>query len=172
MNHRAFLSALAVTWATAASAEPLDPCALLSGADLLELEVPAGTAPVHKDQPGGVHACEYKPQSASGATQTVTVMVSDAARDRVLQFRAMLAKALSENTQAQLEARGEYYAAPVMCKVAASAQLETSQCLGATEQSVVALALSHSKLGDKPAYPTVPLRLISALVARVGAAGG
>ena len=172
MSYRVLLPVLAATFATAVSAAPLDPCSLLSSAELIDLGVPADTAPTHKDQPGRVHSCEYKTEGTSTATQTVAIVVSDAARDRVLQLRAMVAKALSENTQAQLEARGEYYSATVMCKVVSSAQLETSQCLGSTEQSIIALALSHQNLENKVAYPSLQLRLISTLVARASARGG
>ena len=106
------------------------------------------------------------------ATGTVSIILSSAAPDRVLQFRALLAKAVGENTPAQLEARGEYYSGGVMCKVVSAHQRETSQCLGATEKSIVALALSRPTTENKVAYPAAQLRLTATLVSRVAARGG
>ena len=59
-----------------------------------------------------------------------------------------------------------------MCKVVSASQLETSQCLGASEQSVVALALSRLSLTNKVTYPASQLRIIATLVSRVTLKGG
>ena len=84
----------------------------------------------------------------------------------------MLGKALSESSPAQLEARGEYFAANATCKVVLVSQVETSQCLGITQQSVVGLTLSRVKGKNKVSYPALQLRLISKLVSSVSERGG
>jgi hypothetical protein len=92
--------------------------------------------------------------------------------DRALQVRAMLNKALSENSPAQLEARGEYFAPNATCKVVLVSQVETSQCLGTTEQSVVGLTLIRTSRENKVSYPALQLRFTSKLVSSVGERGG
>ena len=84
----------------------------------------------------------------------------------------MLNKALRENSPAQLEARGEYFAPSATCKVVSVSHVETSQCLGTTEQSVVGLTLTRVNQEDKVAYPALQLRFISKLVSSVGERGG
>jgi hypothetical protein len=84
----------------------------------------------------------------------------------------MLAKAVSENTPAQLEARGEYFAPNATCKVVSVSQVETSQCLGTTEQSVVGLTLRRVNVDNKISYPALQLRLILKLVSGVSERGG
>jgi hypothetical protein len=84
----------------------------------------------------------------------------------------MLAKALAENTPAQLEARGEFYSGDVMCKVVLAAQREMSQCLGATEKSIVAMSLSRPVTENKVEPPAAQLRFTATLVSRVAARGG
>jgi len=53
-----------------------------------------------------------------------------------------------------------------------ASQIETSQCLGTTEQSVVGLTLRRATQEDKPAYPTLQLRFVAKLVANAAAGGG
>ena len=48
----------------------------------------------------------------------------------------------------------------------------SSQCLGASEQSVVALALTRPNVGNRVAFPAAQLRITAALVARVVSRGG
>lgn len=153
MDYRLFAALFAATVTTAANAEPIDPCSLLSAADLAELGVPVGVVPSHEDQAGGVQYCRYQVPSTPTSTSAVSVILSATAPDRVLQVRALLTKALAENTPAQLEARGEYLAGEVMCKVVSGPQLETDQCLGTTQQSVVGLTLSHPNAENKIRYP-------------------
>jgi len=172
MKYHVTVAVIAAVSSAGAIAGPLDPCSLLSDTDRIELGVPADLLPSHEDQPGGVQACRYQPPEGPTATGTVSIILSSAAPDRVLQFRALLAKALGENTPAQLEARGEYYSGDVMCKVVLAAQRETTQCLGATGKSLVALALSRPDAEGKVAYPAAQLRLAATLVSRVAARGG
>ena len=172
MKYRVIVAVVAAASSAGVNAEPLDPCSLLYGPDRIELGIPADLVPSRESQPGGVQACKYQTQESPMPTGTVSIILSSAAPDRVLQFRALLAKALGENTPAQLEARGEYYAGDVMCKVVSAAQRETSQCLGATETSIVALALSRPNTENKVAYPAAQLRLTATVVSRIAARGG
>jgi len=165
----AFVAAVSSVGATA---EPLDPCSLLSGTDRIELGMPADLTGTHGDQPGGVQTCKYQTPDSPVATRSASIILSSGAQDRVLQFRAMLAKALAENSQAQLEARGEYYSGNVMCKVVLAGQRETSQCLGATEKSIVAVALTRPIAENKVEHPDAQLRLTATLVSRIAARGG
>ena len=162
----------AVTSASALSAEPIDPCSLLSPADLGELSIPADAARTFEKQQGGVLYCNYQVLGTAAATSAASVILSTAVPDRVLQVRAMLAKAVSENTPAQLEARGEYFAPNATCKVVSVSQVETSQCLGTTEQSVVGLILRRVNVDNKISYPALQLRLILKLVSGVSERGG
>lgn len=171
MSRGIFAALLAAVFATASNAQTINPCSLLSGADMAELDVPANVMPSHEDQSGGVQSCKYQ-VPGTPATGAVSIILSTAAPDRALQVRALLAKALAENTPAQLEARGEFFAGNVMCKVVSESQLETSHCLGATEQSVVGMTLFRPNLDNNVTYPTSQLRLIATLVSRVGARGG
>ncbi len=174
MRHRAFiLAAIAAASATTASAQPIDPCSLLSEADLIELGLSKDAVPAHESQPGGVQACRYQFRSAgANSVGTVSVILSQAVPERAMQLRALQAKAREENTPAQLQARNEYADDKATCKVVSVARQETSQCIGATEQSVVALAVSRPNLADKVAYPAAQLRIIATLVSRVGLKGG
>ena len=161
-----------VASASTLSAEPIDPCSLLSSADLGELGIPADAAPTLEKQQGGVLYCNYQVPGTLATASAASVILSTAVPDRVLQVRAMLAKAVSENTPAQLEARGEYFATGATCKVVSVSQLETSQCLGTTEQSVVGLTLRRVNVENKISYPALQLRFISKLVSGVGERGG
>ncbi len=138
---------------------------------MIEVGLPGSTPPSHENQPGGVQACKYQVQR-SPAGITVSIILSEAVPERVLQLRALRAKALGENTSAQLEAHGEYYRENVMCKVVSASRLETSQCLGTTEQSIVALVLVRPNQANVPVYPASQLRLTATLVSRVAARGG
>jgi hypothetical protein len=174
MIHRAFiLTALAAAFATAARAEPIDACSLLTEPDRVELGLSKDSVPSRESQPGGVQACRYQLRSAgNGSDGTVSIILSQGVPERVLQLRALQAKAQDENTPAQLQARGEYYEGKVMCKVVSAPQQETSQCLGASEQSVVALAVARPNLGNRPIYPASQLRIMATLVSRVTSSGG
>jgi hypothetical protein len=174
MRRLAFIvAALAMSFTTAASAEPIDACSLLAEADLVELGLSKDSVPSRETQPGGVQACKYRLPSAGNASDgMVSIILSQAVPERVLQLRALLAKAQDESTPAQLQARGEYYEGKVMCKVASAPQQESSQCLGASEQSVVAFSVSRPNSSNKSTYPASHLRIITALVARVTAKGG
>jgi hypothetical protein len=102
----------------------------------------------------------------------VTIMLSQAVPERVLQLRAMQAKAREESTPTQQQARGEYFEDRVMCKVVLVSRQEISQCIGASEQSVVALTVSWPNLGNGVAYPASQLRIMATLVSRVASRGG
>ena len=169
MNRSVLAALIAATVATAASAEPIDPCSLLSAPDKAELGIPAGVTPTLERQPGAVQMCRYQLPGTPTRATVVSVIVSADVPDRVLQLRAMMTKALSESSRAQLEARGEYYAGSVMCKVVATSELETSQCLGATEQTIVALSLTRPNPENRVKYPEQQLRLEAALVSRASA---
>lgn len=166
---------LAILLATASTmafaAQPIEPCALLSAADLAELGVPADASRSVEAGQGGVLYCRYQVPGATTGVSSASVILSTAVPDRVLLVRAMLDKA-RESNPAQLEARGEYLAPNVTCKVATVSQVETSQCLGTTEQSVVGLSLVRMNKDDKVAYPGLQLRVISRLVSSVGERGG
>jgi hypothetical protein len=82
------------------------------------------------------------------------------------------AKVQEENSQTQLLARGEYFQDKVMCKVVSVSQQETSQCIGSSEQSVVALVVSRPSLSNAVTYPALQLQIIAALVSRVASRGG
>ena len=172
MKRTVIVALVAAVTSAGATADPLDPCSLLSGTERVELGMPADLAGAPADQPGGVQACKYQTPDDPVTIRSASIILSSGAQDRVLQFRALLAKALAENTQAQLEARGEYYSGDVMCKVILTAQRETSQCLGATEKSIVALALSRPITETKVERPAAQLRLTATLVSRVAARGG
>lgn len=165
MNRRALITtALMAVFATAANADAIDPCSLLSSADMAELGLSKESVPSHEAQPGGVQACKYDGR--------VQIILSQAVPDRVLQLRAMQAKAREEGTPAQRQARGEYFDNNVMCKVVVASRRETSQCLGSSEQSVVGLAASRPDLANEVTYPASQLRIIATLVSRVTSRGG
>jgi len=174
VSRPAFIAAvLSVALAAAAHADAIDPCSLLSDADKAELGVPKDSAPSRQSQPGGVQACKYRFEPADAAPgSVVSIILSQQVPERVLQLRAMQTQAREQGTPAQQQARGDYFEDGVMCKVVLSLRQETSQCIGASEQSVVALTVSRPSSGDKAAYPALQLRIISALVARVGSKGG
>ena len=174
MRHRAFVIAtLAAAFASAAHADAIDPCSLISDTEMLELGLPKDAVPSHESQPGGVQACKYPFRSAGAASDgMVSIIVSQAVPERVVQLRALQAKAREEGTPALQQARGEYFEDGVMCKVVLASRQETSQCIGATEQSVVALAVSRPSLGNQVAYPASQLRIIALLVSRVASRGG
>lgn len=171
MRYRLLLVLLA-TASAASGAEPIDPCALLSGADLAELGVPADAARSREEQQGGVRYCRYQVPGTPNANNPATVIVSSGVPDRVRQVQAMVQKAMSDSTAAQQQARGEFFAANATCKVVAVSQVETSQCLGTTEQSVVGLTLTRANAQNDVSYPTLQLRFIAKLVSAVAAKGG
>src|SRR5262249_9572353 len=100
------------------------------------------------------------------------VTVSAPGRERILEFRALMQKAQSENTADQLRGRGEFYSGPFMCKVQLMSPAELSQCIGATEASMVTLAVSRGVAGQPVAFPSLQRDLISEITARVRARGG
>jgi hypothetical protein len=171
---RTFITtALAAMFTSAANADAIDPCSLLSVAEMVELGLSKDSVPSHESQPGGVQACKYQLRSAGTASDgMVTIMLSQAVPERVLQLRAMQAKAREESTPTQQRARGEYFEDRVMCKVVLASRQEISQCIGASEQSVVALTVSWPNLGNGVAYPASQLRIMATLVSRVASRGG
>ena len=174
MNRRTFIiTALAAVFATAARADAIDPCSLLSDAEMVELGLPKDSVPSRESQPGGVQACKYQFRSAGTASDgMVSIILSQSVPERVLQLRAMQAKAREESTPTQQQARGEYFEDRVMCKVVLASNQETSQCLGTSEQSVVALAVSRPNLTHEVTYPASQLRIVITLVSRVASRGG
>ena len=174
MRRHAFAVAiLAAMLATAASADAIDPCSLLADAELVELGLPKDSVPSRESQPGGVLACKYQFRAPGAASEgTVSIILSQAAPERVLQLRELQGKAREEGTPAQQQARGEYFEGKVMCKVVLASQQETSQCIGASAQSVVALAVSRPNLTNEVAYPASQLRIIATLISRVTSRGG
>ena len=174
MSRRAIIiTAFAAAFASAASADPIDPCSLLSEAERVELGLSKDAVPSRESQPGGVQACKYQIRSAGGTPDgMVSIILSQAVPERVLQLRAMQAKAREESTPEQQQAHGEYSEGKVMCKVVSASRQETSQCLGTSEQSVVALAVSRPNITDKVTYPASQLRIIATLVSRVTSRGG
>lgn len=158
--------------AVAFAAGPIDPCSLLSAADLTELGVPADAARSTEQQQGGVLYCKYQVSGTASGVKSASVILSVAVPDRAQQVRALLSKALRESTPAQLESRGEYFAPGTSCKVASVSQVESSQCLGATEQSVVGLTLIRANPEDRIIHPDLQLRVISKLVSSVSDRGG
>jgi hypothetical protein len=171
MRYCALLALLAAA-STTSGAEAIDACSLLSGADLAELGVPADAVRSLEKQQGGVQYCRYQVPGIPNGNNSASVILSSAVPDRVLQVQAMRRKAVSESTPAQLQARGEFFALNATCKVVAVAQVETSQCLGTTEQSVVGLTLTRATVENKVLYPALQLRFISKLVSRVAERGG
>ncbi|SFB91534.1 hypothetical protein SAMN05216344_105138 [Polaromonas sp. OV174] len=174
MSYRALIiTALTAVFVTAANADPIDPCSLLSGAEMAELGLSKESVSSRESQPGGVQACKYQFQSAgTGSDGMVSIILSQAEPDRVRQVRVLQAKAQEESTPMQQQARGEYFQDKVMCKVVLVSQQETSQCLGTSEQSVVALAVSRPNLTSEVSYPALQLRIIATLVSRVTSKGG
>jgi len=174
MTRRTFIiTALAAVFTTAAGADAIDTCSLLSGAERVELGLSKDSVPSRESQPGGVQACKYPFRSAGTASDgMVSIILSQAVPERVLQLRAMQAKAREESTPTQQQARGEYFEGRVMCKVVLASNQETSQCLGTSEQSVVALAVSRPNLTHEVTYPASQLRIVATLVSRVASRGG
>jgi hypothetical protein len=174
MSRRAFIIAsLAAAFTTAANADAIDPCSLLSAAEMVELGLSKDSVPSRESQPGGVQACKYQFGSAGTASDgMVSIILSQAVPERVLQLRAMQAKAREEDSPTQQQARGEYFEDRVMCKVVLASRQETSQCMGASDQSVVALAVSRPNLSNKVTYPASQLRIMATLVSRVASRGG
>ena len=167
MSHAAIIAtALAAAFAVAAHADPIDPCSLLTPAEMAELGLPKDAGPSRELQPGGVRACKYQPAGS------VSVVLSQAAPERVFLLRAMQAKARQDFSTEQLQARGEYFQDGVMCKVASAGGREISQCIGASGLSVIALTASRPDGTGKAAYPSSQLRIIATLVARVASQGG
>ena len=172
MRHR-LLAALLATASTVATAEPIDACSLLSVADLAELGVPANAIGSLELQPqGSVEYCRYLVPGGPATDSPATVIWSRAVPERVLQLRMLMTRAASQSSPEQLAARGEFIAERTTCKIMVAAQVETSQCLGATEQSVVGLTLRRAAQGGKPAYPALQLRFVAKLVANAAAGGG
>ena len=172
MRHR-LLAALLATASAAATAEPIDACSLLSVADLAELGVPSNAIGSLELQPqGSVEYCRYLMPGVPAADSPAMVIWSRAVPERVLQLSMMMTRAASQSSPEQLAARGEFIADKTTCKVVVAAQVETSQCLGATGQSVVGLTLRRSVQAGKPAYPTLQLRFAAKLVANAVAGGG
>ena len=170
---RLIIAALAAVFATAASADAMDPCSLLSDAEMVELGVPRDSVPSRESQPGGVQACKYQFRTPGAASDgMVSIILSQAVPERALQLRGLQAKAREEGTSAQQQARGEYFEGKVMCKVVLASRQESSQCIGTSEQSVVALAVSRPSLTNEVTYPASQLRVIAALVSRVMSRGG
>ena len=174
MNRRTLIiTALAAVFATTASADTIDPCSLLSDAEMVELGLSKDSVPSRESQPGGVQACKYQFRSTGTASDgMVSIILSQAVPERVRQLRALQAKAREESTPMQLQARGEYFENKVMCKVVLASHQETSQCLGTLEQSVVALAVSRPNLTHEVTYPASQLRIMATLVSRVASRGG
>jgi len=174
MSRHAFaIAVLAAVRATAASADTIDPCSLLSDAERVELGVPKDSVPSRESQPGGVQACRYQFRTPGAASDgTVSIILSQDVPERVLQLRGMQAKAREEGTPAQQQARGEYFEGKAMCKVVLASHQETSQCIGTSEQSVVALAVSRPNLTNEVTYPASQLRIVATLIARVTSRGG
>ena len=174
MSRRAFIIAtLAAAFATAATAQAIDPCSLLSDAEMVELGLSKDSVPSRESQPSGVQACKYQIRSAgTGSDGMVSIILSQAVPERAVQLRALQARAREESTPTQQQARGEYFEDRVMCKVVLASQQETSQCIGTSAQSVVALAVSRPNLASEVTYPASQLRIIANLVARVTSRGG
>lgn len=172
MQLRILIALATAVSAGAWGAEPIGACSLLSPDDLAQLGVPADAVQTLETQQGGVQYCKYHAPGSPAADAVATVILSTGVPDRVLQVRAMLSKSLGAATPAQHEARGEYFADGATCKVVAVSQVETSQCLGATQQSVVGLSLVRSNAQNVVSYPALQLRFISRLLARVGDRGG
>ena len=171
-RHTFAITVLAAMLAPAASADAIDPCSLLLDAEMVELGLPKDSVPSHESQPGGVQACKYQFRTLGAASDgMVSIIVSQGVPERVLQLRGLQAKAREEGTPAQQQ-RGEYFEGKVMCKVVLASQQEISQCIGASEQSVVALAVSRPNLTKEVTYPTLQLRIIATLVSRVTSRGG
>lgn len=173
MSRHAFaITVLAAMLAPAAGADAIDPCSLLSDAEKAELGLPKDSVPSRESQPGGVQSCKYQFRTPGAASDgMVSIILSQAVPERVLQLRGLQAKAREERTPAQ-QARGEYFEGQVMCKVALVSQQETSQCIGTSAQSVVALAVSRPNLASEVTYPASQLRIIASLVSRVTSRGG
>jgi len=172
-RHALAITVLAAMLTTAASADAIDPCSLLSDAEMVELGLPKDSVSSRESQPGGVQACKYQFRTPGTTSDgMVSIILSQAVPERVLQLRGMQAKTREESTPAQQQARGEYFEGKVMCKVVLGSQQETSQCIGASEQSVVALAVSRPNLSNGVTYPASQLRIIATLVARVASRGG
>jgi len=139
---------------------------------MVELGLPKDSVPSRESQPGGVQACKYQFRTPGAASDgVVSIILSQAVPERVFQLRGLQAKAREESTPAQ-QARGEYFEGMVMCKVVLASQQETSQCIGTSEQSVVALAVSRPNLANEVTYPASQLRITAALVSRVTSRGG
>jgi len=174
MSRHAFaITVLAAMLAPAASADAIDPCSLLSDAEKAELGLPKDSVPSRESQPGGVQSCTYQFRTPGAASDgMVSIILSQAVPERVLQLRGLQAKAREESTPTQQRARGEYFEDRVMCKVVLATRQEISQCIGASEQSVVALAVSRPNLTNGPAYPASQLRIMATLVSRVASRGG
>jgi len=158
----------------AAHAEVPSSCGLLRPAELADLGVPASVRPTETRDPPNIAACTYRAETtgAEPSITVVTVTVSTPGRERILEFDAMLRKATGENSAEQLRARGEFYGERAMCKVELRAPAELSRCVGVTDGSVVALALSRSVTGQEVAYPRLQLTLVGQLLDRVRTRGG
>jgi hypothetical protein len=175
----------------ASAADLPDPCALLAPDELSALGMPKGAvAGPDSKEDGRFLICNYRPadqkadpspaaESSSITSPSVVVMIASAGNDRVLQLRAMIAKARGENSPAQLQARGEYYADTTssansvpMCKVQIEGGVEASRCLSATDTNIVTLIVGRRAPEGGALDPSRQLRLISELAARVRAKGG
>ena len=167
--------ACAASVQTVSAAELPNACGLLLPSELLTLGIPAEVRGASETRDGGQYvACTYRAEATGSdkSVAVVTVTVSAPGSDRLLQFGAMLQKALSENTAEQLRARGEFYSGSFMCKVQLMAPAELSRCVGTTATSVVTLAVSRSVASEQIVYPSFQLELLSQLAARVRARGG
>jgi hypothetical protein len=172
-RHAFVITVLAAMLEAAAGADAVDPCSLLSDAEMGELGLSKDSVPSRESQPGGVQACKYQFKTPGTASDgMVSIILSQAVPERVLQLRELQAKTREESTPAQQQARGEYFEGKVMCKVVMASQQETSQCIGASEQSVVALTVSRPRLAHEVTYPASQLRIIATLVSRVTSRGG
>jgi hypothetical protein len=167
-------ASIALLCAAAARADVPSSCGLLRAPELAELGVPASVRPTETRDLPNLAACTYRAETGGSepSITVVTVTVSTPGRDRIAEFDAMVRKATGESSGEQLRARGEFYGERAMCRVELRQPAELSRCVGVTDASVVAFALSRSVAGQDVAYPKLQLALVAQLLERVRARGG
>lgn len=161
--------------APARAADDIDPCQLLTRAELAEIGIGAEVVGAPEKQgTGNVSACRYATTPSSASVQPViaTVILSAAGRERVAELGAMIAKATADSSAVELKARGEFYQGSNMCRVRSAAAVETSQCVAATDRTIVAFSWGRTAPSAEVTEPALQLRVLAGLVSKVKAKGG
>lgn len=156
--------------AVAAKAAPavIDPCGLLSAAELLELAVHPGAiaAPKLKDE-GYQRTCSYGDRgAAAGPAPAMLRLTAPGVRQLGLAKKDFLSpdKPLSKPDQ---HGPTEFRSQTALCTASAKDESEVLACSGLSDRHLIALLLTRPAPQGERAYPAVELQMIDSATARV-----